>query len=543
VTAVEEEADTAVLLRGQTEVLERIADGAPLADVLAQVVTTLEVLLPECLCSVLLLDAESQTLRHGAAPSLPGAYSARIDGMRIGARAGSCGTAAYLGTPVVVADIGTDPLWDAYRDLAGRYDLRACWSTPIRGRDGVLGTFAVYHRRPHQPSEREHRLVDRLTHLASVAIDHDRLFGALAESEEAFRRAFDDNVVGMALTGLDRVLTRANPALRELLGRPADDLVGADLDAVCPRARPAGGPRRRAEQYEATARHTGGDRLDLVVTVSPVRDADGVPVRLSVAVLDVTGRRAAERDRRARREAELARTAAEAASRAKSDFVAALGHELRTPLQAITGFAELLGGLDLPPERRTAAIGHIQAAAAHILSMVDDVLDVARIEAGALPLQAAPEDLGAVVAEVVALLEPLARAHRVVLRTGTGPGGTVCVDRRRLTQVLLNVIGNAVRYNHPGGEVAVALSGNGPDEALVTVHDTGPGIPAEHLDRLFTPFDRLGVDGDEGVGLGLPLARGIATAMGGRLEVRSTVGVGTTIVVAVRRAPAVPDPH
>ncbi|GLY43440.1 hypothetical protein Amsp01_094630 [Amycolatopsis sp. NBRC 101858] len=513
--------DTEALLRAQSGVLERIAGGAPLAEVLTEVATTLERLMPGCHCSILLLDPESATLHHGAAPSLPAAYSEGIDGLPIGRDAGSCGAAAYLGVPVVAEDVTTDPRWVRFRDLAGAHRLRSCWSTPIRGRDGVVGTFAVYHERTHQPAPRERDLVDRLTHLASVAIDHDTLFGALADSEERFRRAFDDNVIGMAITEPDGAVTRTNEALRDLLGRTEPELIGARLDELLA---PSGPP-----PYEATLRHPDGRTLDLVVSVSPVAGPDGLPVRLIANVLDVTQRRAAERERRGRREAEVARQAAEQASRAKRDFVAALGHELRTPLQAVTGFTELLGSLDLPPERRRAALEHITGAAGHILAMVDDVLDVARIEARALPLHPADIDVTAVVSEVLNLLEPLADAEGVHLRDAGEPATARC-DERRLKQVLLNLAGNAVRYNRPGGTVTITTRAEA-GAVVVTVADTGRGIAPEHLERLFTPFDRLGVDTGQGVGLGLPLAKGLTEAMDGRLAVSTVVGRGTTVEV------------
>ncbi|WP_214406785.1 ATP-binding protein [Pseudonocardia lacus] len=531
-------ADAVALLARQTGILEQIATGGALSGVLTGIATTLEDLVPGCRCSVLLLDPRTATLHHGAAPSLPAEYSAGIDGLPIGADAGSCGTAAYTGRAVVAADIREDARWQRYLPLAERFGLRACWSTPIRGRDGVTGTFAVYHLSPHRPTPREEHLVQRLTHLASVAIDHDGLLGALTESEERFRRAFEDNAVGMALAALDGGVTRVNRAMRTLLGRSEFELIGSRLDELFTRG---SGPETDrydaaqydAAQYEAAATTPDGRVLDLAVAVSPIRGAGGAPRALSVNVLDITGRRAAERERRRRREAELAQCAAEASNRAKSDFLSALAHELRTPLQAITGFTELLATLDLDGDRRAAALGHIDAAADHILAMVNDVLDVARIEANALPLTPADVVLEPVVADVLAMLEPLATAERVPLRAAA-PAAPVRVraDERRVRQVLLNLVANAIRYNRPDGTVVVGWAARG-QRARITVRDTGPGIAAEHLDRLFTPFDRLGADRDEGVGLGLPLARGLTEAMGGTLDVRSEVGAGTTVTVAL----------
>jgi PAS domain S-box-containing protein len=531
-------ADSIGLLQRQTAVLELIASGAPLGEVLTRVARALEELIEGSRCSILLLDAGGVTLHHGAAPSLPPAYSEQIDGLPIGPDAGSCGAAAFLGVPVVAEDIGTDARWTRFRDLALPHGLRSCWSSPIRGRDATLGTFAVYHLRTHRPTPREQRLVERFTHLASVAIDHAGLYGALAESAERFHRAFQDNAVGMALTDLDGRVVKVNRALQEMLGRAESSLLGAALTALV-EPTPVADLERLAHgaaetvQYEAQARHLDGRVVLVAVAASAVRGADGTPVHLSVNLLDITQRRAAEQERRARREAEVARNAAEAASRAKSEFVSALSHELRTPLQAITGFTELLGTLDLPAQRREAALGHIGAATAHILAMVDDLLDIAKIEAGALPLRIEDVELERVGGEVLDLLTPLADEREVELRRGP-MAGIVRADCRRLRQVLINLVTNGIRYNQAGGWVRLTAEADGPG-VTVAVRDSGRGIPDELLDRLFTPFDRLGSDGysEPGAGLGLVLARGLTEAMGGQLRIRTVAGAGTTAAVVL----------
>lgn len=547
-------ADSLDLLRRQTSVLELIAAGTPLTEVLTCVVVALEELIEGSRCSILLLDPATATLHHGAAPSLPSAYSADIDGVHIGPEAGSCGAAAYLGTPVVAADIRSDVRWRRFRDVATPHGMRSCWSSPIQGRTGTVGTFAVYHDQPHRPPLRERRLVERFTHLASVAIDHAGLFGALAESENRFRRAFEDNAVGMVLAGVDGRMVRVNHALRYMLGRTEVELLGCALDdAVMSSAGSAGQLERLARDragsvhYEATARHPDGHTIDLAVAASVVSGADGVPVNLSVSLLDITQRRAAERERRARREAEVARAAAEAASRAKSEFVAALNHELRTPLQAITGFTELLRTLDLPPDRREAALEHIGAATAHVLLMVDDLLDIAKIEAEALPIRLETVELCGLLDEVCALLASLADEHGVTLRPAVPAGrGAVRADRRRLRQVLINLVTNGVRYNHAGGWVEIGAEEFGPEESgpgtvTVAVRDSGCGIPPEMVSRLFIPFDRLGAErsSEPGAGLGLVVARALAQAMGGTLEVRSAADRGTTVEVTLPSATCV----
>lgn len=537
--------DSLGLLSHQTSVLELISAGAPLIDVLTCVAEALEDLIEDSRCSILLLDPTTDTLHLGAAPSLHPNYSAQIDGIRIGMEAGSCGAAAYLGRHVIARDIRVDARWTLFRAFAEPYGLRSCWSSPIVGRTGTLGTFAVYHDHPHDPPERERRLVAHFTHLASVAIDHSRLFGQLAESEERFRRAFEDNAVGMALVGPDGRIARVNHALRSLLGREDSHLVGEAFDdLVAPHARIGSQLDELWREddgsvhYEATAHDTRGRTVDLAVAASTVHAADGTPVYLSVNLIDITQRNAAERERRARREAEVGRASAESANQAKSDFVATLNHELRTPLQAILGFTELLRTIELPPRRRQLALEHIGTATSHVLLMVDDLLDISRIEADALSLVLEPVDLRALQDEVLAILGPLSADHDVHIRA-TVAESWVLADRRRLRQVLINVVTNAVRYNRPGGWITVATTvKDGCPTATTTVRDSGRGIPPEMLDRLFIPFDRLGADPatEPGAGLGLVVARSLTEAMSGTITVRSTPGIGTSVELGLLRA-------
>lgn len=406
--------EATAVLDHQTAVMERIASGAPLAAVLESVVLALEALMPASRCSVLLLDATGR-LRHGAAPRLPAAYSDAIDGLEPGPRAGSCGTAVHLDAPVIASDVRTDPRWEPFRGLAAEHGLRACWSSPIRCGSDVVGTFAVYHDVPYEPDRRDRELLRRFTHLASVAVDHDR----------------------------------------------------------------------------------------------------------------------AATEREARHAAELARQSAERANHAKSQFVTALSHELRTPLQSITGFTENLQTLDLSAEQRRLALERIRLASSHILSIVGDVLDLARVEAGAMSFECAAFDARAVLVDSLALIQPLAERRGVTVRC-VGPPVTVWADPRRLHQVILNLVSNAVRFSPSGSVVQVAIDRAGA-VAQVHVRDDGPGIPEDLLERLFVPFDRLGADAgrEGGAGLGLVLARRLTEAMGGTLELDSVVGVGTHVTVTL----------
>jgi PAS domain S-box-containing protein len=186
VTDITERKRAEVLLAGEKRLLEMIARGDSRALILEGACLLVEELASGSLCSILLFDPSANCLRHGAAPSLPKIYTEAIDGAVIGPSVGSCGTAAYRAEPVIVSDIASDPLWDDFRNLALPHGLRACWSTPIlsSGRR-VLGTFATYYREPRSPSSEEHNVIERITHLASIAIERE-------QGEEVLRQAQAD---------------------------------------------------------------------------------------------------------------------------------------------------------------------------------------------------------------------------------------------------------------------------------------------------------------------------------------------------------------
>lgn len=225
--------------------LEQLAAGAPLEQVLSTIVVMIEELCPGAIASVLLLDAHGKHLRHGAAPHLPVEYNRALDGLAIGPRAGSCGTAAYTREPVFVTDIATDPLWLTYRHLVEPHGLRACWSFPIRTSEGhVLGTFAVYYREPRAPDTGSRELLERAAHVAGIAIERRQLddqLRALSERIEAVREEERTNIareihdeLGQALTALKLdiawVAHRSQPEVAAKLAemsRATDEIIGA----------------------------------------------------------------------------------------------------------------------------------------------------------------------------------------------------------------------------------------------------------------------------------------------------------------------------
>jgi signal transduction histidine kinase/ActR/RegA family two-component response regulator len=232
----------------------------------------------------------------------------------------------------------------------------------------------------------------------------------------------------------------------------------------------------------------------------------------------------------------------EAASRAKSDFLSRMSHELRTPLNAIIGFAEIMEMDPATSPRQRERVTHIHQGGRHLLGLINEVLDITRIEAGRLSLSPEPVRLDAVVQEVLDLERPLAADAQVEIRLDEPNFFHVAVqaDRQRLRQIILNLVANAVKYNRNGGRVTLSCGTVDGGRVRLMVRDTGPGISADQIGRLFEPFERLSADTGavEGTGLGLAIARGLAEAMGGVIGVESVVGAGSTFWVELPAASA-----
>ena len=235
----------------------------------------------------------------------------------------------------------------------------------------------------------------------------------------------------------------------------------------------------------------------------------------------------------ARREAEKARDAADVANTAKSEFLSRMSHELRTPLNAILGFGQLMEMSQLDAED-AEAVTHILKAGRHLLALINDVLDLSRVEAGTMTISLEPVHVPDLVDDAVDLVRPLAEARSIRLTTHVGSCEEyVHADRQRCRQVLLNLLSNAIKYNHDGGDVTVSYVRTDSDTVRVSVRDTGPGIDGVRQQRLFEPFERLGAEtsGVEGTGLGLALTKQLVHAMGGEVGVESRPGEGSTFWV------------
>jgi PAS domain S-box-containing protein len=357
----------------------------------------------------------------------------------------------------------------------------------------------------------------------------------LAEAEErtkAILSTANDAFVGM--DGAGRIIDWNRQAetifgwtSREAMGRGLVDTIIPERHRAAHRAGLArylrtGDGAVLNQRMELTALRKNGDEFPVEITIWASGSTED-PTYHSF-VRDITERKRAERA------VSDAKTEAERANQAKNEFLSRMSHDLRTPLNAILGFAQLLETERLKPDQHEG-VQLILRGGKHLLDLINEVLDITRIETGQLSLSPQPVDVRDVVQHAVALVSPLAADRGIALDIAELPKRwAVVADRQRLTQVLLNLLSNAIKYNRRRGRVTVAFEKKAGRRLRITVTDTGAGIPPDKLKRLFTPFERLGAEATaiEGTGLGLALSRGLTAAMGGSLGVVSRVDHGST---------------
>src|SRR5258705_1387017 len=395
---------------GESRILEMIARDAPLEEILENLVRVVEAQFAGLLCSVLLLDDDGQHVRHGAAPSLPKAYTKAIDGLCIGPKAGSCGTAMYRRESVIVTDILRDPLWEPYRGVAEPYGFRACWSTPILAHSGnALGSFAMYYREPRSPSPAETRALEMATHLGGIAIERK-----LAREE-----------------------------------------------------------RERLRQAQADLAH-----INRVTTMG--------------------------------------------------ELTASLAHEIRQPISAaVTNAKTCLRWLcrDDPDvtEAREAASRLVKdvTRAADIISRISSLFKKGESQRESV-------DVNELVREMIVLLRSEASRYSISIRTELAEDlPKVMADRVQLQQVFMNLMLNGIdaMKEASGGSELTIKSEAGDGQLLISVSDTGVGLPSEQADQIFRAFFTTK---DNGTGMGLPISRSIIQSHGGRLWAACASGQGTT---------------
>jgi signal transduction histidine kinase/CheY-like chemotaxis protein len=289
------------------------------------------------------------------------------------------------------------------------------------------------------------------------------------------------------------------------------------------------GIARRVERNAANARRLGeGQPLEPIIYAG---DEIGRVAESHLGAGELLARRAEELT--------AARDTAMKATQAKNSFLSSTSHELRTPLNSILGFTQLLQMSELS-EEDSDGVERILGAGRHLLALINELIDIARIESGDLSLSLEPALVQPLIEESSQLMAPIAAERSIrIIQDCAHPALAVNADRQRLSQVLVNLISNAVKYNHRGGSITISCRKEGADQAIIMVSDTGPGLSPENIERIFVPFERLGAEQTavEGTGIGLPLARSLTEAMHGRLTVSSVLGQGAAFAVSLPSAP------
>jgi len=398
--------------RSRSEILEKLAKGDSLTEVLESIVFSIESELNGSLCSILLLDDEGEHLLTGAAPNLPKFYNDAIHNLEIGPEVGSCGAAAHSGQRIIVDNIQNHPYWEPFKALTSKVGLAACWSEPIFSSEGkVHGTFAIYHTSSHAPDDTDIVVIEYAAKLAGIAIQ-----------------------------------------------------------------------RKQEEMALLTA----------------IRSA-------------------------------------EIASQAKSEFLSNMSHELRTPLNAILGFGQLLE-MDIQDDEHKESAKEIVKAGDHLLELINEILDLSKIEAGKLVLSLENCSLNNILIECITLIKPLAaqREIQVVDNITNIAHHFVHADFTRFKQVILNLLSNAVKYNIEKGTITLNCEVIDNKHLRVYVTDTGRGLSEQQQQGLFMPFERLKEgDGIEGTGIGLVISKRLVELMAGSIGVESDVDNGSTFWVQI----------
>ncbi len=371
-----------------------------------------------------------------------------------------------------------------------------------------------------------------------VEAEQQLLDQRLRDQQFYTRSLIESNIDALMTTDPRGIITDVNQQTEALTGCTRDELIGAPFkNYFTDPDRAEAGIRQvlsgsKVTDYELTARARDGKETVVSYNATTFHDRDRKLQGVFAAARDVTERKRFEHTLQENNlELERAKAAAEKANLAKSDFLSSMSHELRSPLNAILGFAQLITS-DTPPPTpsQTASIDQILHAGWYLLDLINEILDLAQIESGKLALSREPTSLAEVMLECQAMIEPQAqkRGIKMIFRQLDFPY-FVDADRTRLKQVLINLLSNAIKYNQANGSVVVDCAISPPGRIRISIRDTGAGLAPQMLSQLFQPFNRLGRErgAEEGTGIGLVMSKRLVELMGGRIGVESTVGSGS----------------
>jgi PAS domain S-box-containing protein len=370
---------------------------------------------------------------------------------------------------------------------------------------------------------------------------------ALIDQQFYTRSLIESNIDALMTTDPSGIITDVNQQMVALTGCARDELIGTPFKNYFtdPERAEAGIKRvlseRKVTNYELTARAKDGKETVVSYNAATFFDRDGKLQGVFAAARDITeSKRLDQALHDKNTELESAKSVAEKANLAKSEFLSSMSHELRSPLNAILGFAQLMeSGTPLPTPAQKGSIDQILQAGWYLLELINKILDLALIESGKLSLSLEPMSLSEVLLDCQAMIEPQAQKSGISMSfPHLEKLYFVYADRTRVKQVLINLLSNAIKYNRVGGTVEVTCDTNAAGRLRISVKDTGNGLSPEKLAQLFQPFNRLGQEAsaEEGTGIGLVVSKRLAELMEGEIGAESTVGVGSVFWIELNSA-------
>jgi PAS domain S-box-containing protein len=385
-----------------------------------------------------------------------------------------------------------------------------------------------------------------------VEAEQKKLDQRLRDQQFYTRSLIESNIDALMTTDPAGIITDVNKQMEALTGCTRDELIGAPFKNYFtdPDRAEAGIKlvlsEKKVTDYELTASARDGKKTVVSYNATTFYDRDRRLQGVFAAARNITERKRLDQVLQDNNiELEGAKSAAEKANLAKSEFLSSMSHELRSPLNAILGFAQLMESTSpLPTDSQGESIAQILKAGWHLLKLINEILDLAAVESGKMSLSPEPVALAEVISECQAMMEPQAQKHGIGM---TFPKLDVPyyvnADRTRMKQVLINLLSNAIKYNREKGAVEVKCTVESPGRIRISVKDNGAGLPKEKLTQLFQPFNRLGQEsgGEEGTGIGLVMSKRVVELMDGVIGVDSTVGVGSVfwIELLLTEAPTV----